>query len=78
MLFAKKVEKARGMELIEEVAGRFLDMVDELNSGVDDCHKEQESIRATIENLKKRNETLTRSVQRAETITTNLRTLLGE
>lgn len=42
-------KKSRGMDLIEEVAGRFTAMVDELEEGVNDCQNEQIGIRAQIE-----------------------------
>lgn len=77
VLFAKKVKKAQGIELINEVAGRFNDMVDELDQGVEDCRNEQISITNEIECLRERNACLDTSVKRAATIATNLRTLLG-
>jgi len=70
-------KKARGIELIDEVAGRFTTMIEELDEGVADCKAEREGIRAQIESLNQRDGVLDTSVKRAAAIATNLRTLLG-
>lgn len=70
-------KKARGTELIEEVAGRFTSMVEELDSGVADCVDERTIIEGEIEMLRQRDLDLDSSIKRAAAIATNLRTLLG-
>lgn len=70
-------KKARGMELIDEVAGRFMTMVEELDEGINDCQIEREGIQAQIDSLTQRDGVLDSSVKRAKTIATNLRGLLG-
>ncbi len=75
--FSKKTKGTRGIELINEVANRFSNMIEELDQGVTDCQTEQTGIQDTIEQLQERNITLDSSVKRAITIATNLRTLLG-
>jgi len=70
-------KKARGIELINEVAGRFTTMIEELDNGVSDCKAERETIRTQIEALNQRDCVLDASVKRAAAIATNLRTLLG-
>ena len=70
-------KKARGIELIDEVAGRFTTMIEELDEGVADCRAEQTAVKAQIEELHQRDSVLDSSVKRAAAIATNLRTLLG-
>ncbi|KKN70868.1 hypothetical protein LCGC14_0426510 [marine sediment metagenome] len=76
MIIPKK--KLRGIELIDAVAGRFNTMIEELDEGVSDCRMEQNGIRDQIESLNQRSASLNASVERASTIATNLRSLLGE
>lgn len=75
-MFGKK--KIRGIALIDEVAGRFDDMVEELNAGIDDCVAEQGEIIVTIDQLRNRRNVLQKSVDKANRIATNLRSILGE
>jgi len=70
-------KKTRGAELIEEVAGRFTTMIEELEEGAIDCQEEQAGVRAQIESLNQRDAMLNTSVERAAKIAENLRTLLG-
>lgn len=75
----KKVEKkACGVDLINEVAGRFSAIIDDLDEGVSDCRCEQSTIKSEIETLHQRDATLEASVLKASGIASNLRTLLGE
>lgn len=78
MFGTKKTVKAKGIELIDEVAGRFNNMIDELNRGVDDCQNERGGIQTQIEQLHQRDAILDSSVKRATTIASNLRKLIGE
>lgn len=73
----KRKKKVRGIELIDEVAGRFTTMLDELDEGVEDCLVERVDIRTHIEQLNQRDAILDSSVNRAATIASNLRGLLG-
>lgn len=75
---AKKTKKAQGIELINEVAGRFSTMIEELDEGVSDCQQERQGIRTTIEQLHERDGVLDSSVKRAAAIASNLRNLIGE
>lgn len=75
MKFRKK--QARGMDLINEIAGRFTTMIEELEMGVIDCREEQEGITDQMELLNQRNDTLRTSINRANLITDNLNKLLG-
>lgn len=75
-LFSAK-KKLRGVQLIDSVADRFNDMVDELEEGVCQCQEERNGICATIDQLKARDAQLGASSKRASTIADNLRTLLG-
>lgn len=77
-MFIKKQKKACGIELINEVMERFTSMIDELNTGVCDCQNEQADIRLQIESLNQRDVVLNSSIEKAETITRNLQTLVGE
>lgn len=77
MLFGKKVNKLRGVELINEVSDRFKTMIDDLDQGVADCRDEQSSIKATVEQLNERSDSLDKSAWQAAHVATNLRTLLG-
>ncbi len=70
-------KKLRGIELIDEVAGRFTTIIDELDVGVDDCKAERNNILTQIESLNQRDTELDTSIKRAAAIATNLRTLLG-
>jgi len=78
MFFKKKVKKSRGIELIDEVAGRFITIIDELDEGVCDCRGEQSMVKTQIEMLNQRNVILEASVIKASGIVSNLRSLLGE
>ncbi len=71
-------KKVQGIELINEVAGRFSDMVNELDQGINDCAGEQQDIQTKIESLNERHIMLDSSVVRAKAIAANLRTILGE
>lgn len=64
--------------MINEVAGRFSEMIDELHNGIADCQAEQDRIKTNIEHLRQRDEVLSSSVDRASTMTDNLRKLVGE
>lgn len=75
-MFGKK-KKARGIELIDEVMNRFTAMIDELDKGANDCQCEQTGIRSQIESLHQRDAILDSSINRAESIAANLRTLIG-
>lgn len=74
--FGKKKE-ARGIELIDEVAGRFTEMIDELECGVEDCNAECSDIQSQIEELNRRESILNSSIKRAVAMASNLRDLLG-
>jgi len=76
MLGISTQKKARGMELIDEVAGRFMTMVEELDEGVNDCQAEREGIKAQIDSLMQRDSILDSSVKRAKAISANLCNLL--
>lgn len=76
-MFGRK-EKTRGIELIEEVMARFTTMIDELNEGVDNCRDERVEIQDQIASLHQRDVVLDQSLQKAATITSNLRNLIGE
>ncbi len=76
-MFGIKVKKARGTDLINQVADRFGAMIEELDQEVADCRSEQSGIKDTISQLRERESVLELSVKRAAAITTNLRTLLG-
>lgn len=69
--------KAKGIDLINNVADRFTAMVDELDRGAADCQAEREDIRGQIESLKTRDGELDSAVQKAATLAANLRTLMG-
>lgn len=75
---SKNKKKLRGMDLIDEVAGRFTAMVDELEEGISDCKNEQTGISSQIESLVHRNDILDLSVQRASEMSKNLNKLVGE
>ena len=77
MFTNKKKKETRGIELIDEVAGRFSSMIDELDQGVADCRNEQTNIHINIDQLQERDATLDSSVKRAAAMATNLRTLIG-
>jgi hypothetical protein len=74
----KKKKKSQGIELIDEVMGRFSTMVTELTTGVHDCEDEKADIESQIESLHQRDVVLASSIKRAEIITKNLRSLIGE
>lgn len=78
MFFKKKVKKSLGMELIDEVASRFIAVIDELDKGVAGCREEQSDIEYQIKVLHQRNRDLDESVLRASGICSNLRSLLGQ
>jgi hypothetical protein len=69
--------KPRGMDLIDSVAGRFDDMVLELEEGISQCQEERNGICSAIDSLRERDSRLSQSSKRAETIANNLRVLLG-
>lgn len=71
-----KKKKARGIELIYEVAGRFTDMIDELECGVEDCNAERNGLKAQMEKLHERDSVLTTSINKAVAMASNLRELL--
>lgn len=77
-LFRSKVVQTSGIELIDAVAGRFNDMIKELDQGVADCQDERDGIDHTIKQLIQRNSILESSAKRAATIISNLRKLIGE
>jgi len=76
-MFSKK-KKLQGIELINYMNGRFLTIIGELDTGVEECRSEQADIRTKIELLNDRNDVLTESVARANRFIKSLGTLIGE
>lgn len=70
-------KRAKGIELIEKVAGRFDAMIEELDRGSSDCKSEQDENSTTIQQLQNRNGILELANARAQSIATNLRALIG-
>lgn len=58
-----KKKSLKGEALIEDVVGKFSNMIDQLNTGVDDCSAEQTSIAIQTSILATRNVVLTKSVK---------------
>jgi hypothetical protein len=75
MLGIKK--KAQGIKLIEEVAGRFTTMIEELERGADDCQHECAGIQTQIQMLNQRDTELCSSITQAQKLASNLRNLIG-
>ena len=75
MLGMKK--KVHGIELIEEVAGRFNTMIEELERGAKDCQHEYAGIQTQIQMLNQRRADLNCSVEQAEKLASNLRNLIS-
>lgn len=71
-------KKSQGIKLIDEVIGRFGPMIEELTVGIADCRSEQAHDGDQIELYTAHKAILDSSVNRAETIISNLRKLIGE
>lgn len=70
-------KKVQGIELIEEVAGRFTTMIEELEKGAKDCEHECTGIHTQIEMLDQRNNELCHSITQAQKLASNLRKLIN-
>ena len=77
MWWSNPKPKLRGIALIDSVANRFTDMVDELEEGACHCQDERNSICATIDRLQEKDTVLSNASKRAKTIVDNLRTIVG-
>ena len=75
-MFRKK-KRLQGIELISEVSGRFLTIIDELDTGIHDCQDEQANISEQISSLTQRDSVLAASVIRADALVKNLKNLLA-
>ncbi len=74
-VFGKK--EVQGIELIDEVTGRFITMIGELERGVEDCEHECTNIHNQIQTLNQRSDELCSSITQAKKLTSNLRNLIN-
>lgn len=70
-------QDVKGRDLINEVLGRFESMIDDLERGVADCQAEIEGKRDLIRELQTDTMRLSTAVEKAESVSANLKKLLG-
>ena len=78
MWFKKVEKKAKGVELINKVAGQFSDMIADLEDGHEDCQRDCSAIQEQVAILTTRHSFLEKSSDRAVKIATRLKELIGE
>lgn len=73
----KKKAVLKGEALIRDVCGRFSEMIDQLERGVQDCRVERDNIEAEIAFLLARNDILFESITEGNRLSGKLADLLG-
>lgn len=76
-MIGRKKKALRGMELISEVTGHFIGMIDDLENGIKDCQEEKENVNTQIAQLTNRSRALDTAADRAKSIAKNLDALIG-
>lgn len=76
-MFGKK-KRLQGIQLIDEVTGRFTSMIDELDEGVDNCQEERRDIYNQISLLTQRDTILAEATGRAERLVVNIKSLMSK
>ena len=76
--FKKEEKKAKGVDLINKVAGQFSSMIADLEDGSDDCQCDCVAIQEQMSVLTTRHSFLEKSSGRAVKIAARLKELIGE
>ena len=76
--FKKETKKAEGVELINQVAGQFSDMIADLEDGNEDCQRDCCAIQQQMSALTTRHSFLEDASSRAVKIAARLKELIGE
>lgn len=76
--FKKETKKAEGVDLINQVANQFSNMIADLEDGSDDCQCDCVAIREQMSALTTRHGFLEKASDRAVKIAARLKELIGE
>ena len=76
--FKKEAKKAKGVDLINQVAGKFSSMISDLEDGHEDCQCDCAAIQQQMSSLTTRHSFLEDASSRAVKIAARLKELIGE